>query len=167
MESEKASQPTATCDADLYSLLRATLELETLTASRDREIAAIEKKYASHMTRQQDRLRSAEARLEAYYRAHHAETKSIEYAHGTLGLRKPANPGLIPLSTKWSWETITEKVIARWRRKFILPPKPAIDKVRIKRLLTEKQLAACGMKLDTAERFFIDLKRPQSKGEAA
>jgi hypothetical protein len=153
------------CDGALYRLLKATLRTEMLVARRDSEVATIQKQYATQIAKSGIDTASLEAEIEAYYDAHRDELerdgkKSVQLANGTLGMRAPSNPPLVPLNAKWNWEKIEAKLKELWSKKYFHKPKPpGIDKVKAKKDLTEEQLKECGLKLDATEKFYYELNR--------
>jgi len=160
------------CEAALYKLLQATLRIEALTSSRDSEFSKIQQNYAPRINRETEKVEALEAAIEAYYVSNRAELeangqKSVQMAHGTLGMRTPANPALIPLNSKWTWDKITAAVLKTWKKRFVLPPRPAIDKVKLKKVLSQAELEACGLRLDGADKFYFELNRVTTPKEAA
>jgi len=161
------------CDRALSRILQATLRVESQTAARDSEIAAIQSRYAPKLAKDSLTIATLETEIQTYYTAHREELevegkKSVQFAHGTLGMRAPSHPSLIPLNAKWTWESITEKVRELWKKKYFAKPKePGLDKVKIKKELTEEELKQAGMRLDTDERFYYELNRLAAPDEAA
>ena len=149
-------------DGALRTLLRATLLQESLITARDAEIAAVMTRHSSPMAQAAGEIAALEQALESYYVAH-APTegkKWLQLTHGCIGMRTPSNPALIPLNDKWDWEKIAKKLKRLFKLRFFHKPKPpGIDKVKVKRELGVEQLAKCGLALDTAESFYIDLNR--------
>jgi Bacteriophage Mu Gam like protein len=161
------------CDAALYRLLQATLTSERLTATRDSEIAAIQKKYQSNLQKADAQIAALESGIQAFYVAHRDELeqdgkKSLQLSNGLLGMRAPTNPGLIPLNDNWSWEKIAQRVKELFKLKYFHPPKPPnLDKVKLKKELSADQLKRCGLKLDDSEKFYLELNRLAAAEAAA
>jgi len=153
------------CDRALHRLLMVTLRREKLTADRDSEIAAIQQRFSTPIAETRIKTTVLEQQIQAYYEEHRKELeiegkKSIQLSAGLLGMRAPTNPGLIPLSEKWTWDKIEAKLKEVWKNKYFHKPKPPDpDKVRIKKELTPEQLRQCGMRLDTDEKFYLELNR--------
>lgn len=158
----------------LRHLLKATLRREAKTAERDQEIAAIQTRLGPALEKASNDIALYTAQIEQYCLAHPEEmaegTKCRRLQWGVIGLRSPTNPALVPISDKWSWEAIAEKVHELWKNKFFAPPKPrALDKMKLKKALgsDEKALRQCGLKLDDAERPWFELERPKTPDELA
>jgi hypothetical protein len=155
----------AQCEASLFRLLKSTLRLESLTAERDRKIAEIENEYAPRLEKETAKIASLEAEIEAFYRANRAELevdgkKSVQMVHGTLGMRAPSNPALVPLDEKWTWERIARCVKRLYKMRYFHPPKPpALNKVKIKSELSAEELAGAGLRLEGEETFYYELNR--------
>jgi hypothetical protein len=153
------------CDGALYRLLILTLRSERLVAERDAEIAAVQKRYATRIASAGIETASLEAEIGTYYQENRQDLerggkKSIQLGNGTLGMRAPAQPPLVPLNQKWTWEKIAAKVKDLWKKKYFHAPKePGLDKVKLKKELDAEQLRECGLKLDTDERFYYELNR--------
>jgi Bacteriophage Mu Gam like protein len=156
----KALLTPAEADEALRALLRATLTNESILAARDAQIAAIQTRHSFDLAESEAEIASIEQVLEAYYTEHPPTgQKSIQLAHGLIGMRSPSNPALVPLD-KWDWEKVARKLKAAFKTRFFHKPKaPAIDKVKIKRELSAEQLAKVGLQLDTTESFYIELNR--------
>lgn len=149
----------------LKQLLEATLTAEQETAARDVEIAKIQGKYHARIIAAQTSCATLETEIEQFYREHRAKLeppnkKSLDLQFGTVGLREPSNPSLVPLNEKWTDAKIRRKVKSLWGMKFFRkPPPPAIDKNALKRDRTPEQLAQAGLKLDDTEKFHLSLNR--------
>lgn len=142
-------------------LLDATISLEKVVATRDGKVAVVQSQYAEAIAGQSGLVSTLEGQLEEFYRAHPpAEAKSIRFPHGLIGVREASQAALLPLNEKWTWEKISRKLRRVFKARFFHTPKPpGIDKVKIKRELSAEQLAACGMKLETSETFYVELAR--------
>jgi len=112
----------------LGRLLKATLRAEKLTAERDLEIAAIQKRRGQAIDKASADVALLESIIEAAYREHRDEwqqdKKSLQLGYGLVGMRAPSNPSLIPLNAKWSWEAIEDKIRELWKIKYFHKPKP-------------------------------------------
>jgi len=151
----------ADADEALRMLLRSTVTEESILAARDAEIANIQTRYSFDLAETAREIAAAERALEEYYTEHPPEgQKSLQFAHGLIGMRAPSNPALVPLDGKWTWKKIEGKLKRLWKSKYFHAPKPpGIDKVKIKRELSAEQLAAAGLKLDATESFYVELNR--------
>jgi hypothetical protein len=151
----------ADADEALRMLLRSTVTEESILAARDAEIANIQTRYSFDLAETAGEISMAEKALEEYYVEHPpAGQKSMQFAHGLIGMRAPSNPALVPLDEKWTWKKIEAKLKRLWKTKYFHRPKPpGIDKVKVKRELSAEQLAAAGLKLDATESFYIELNR--------
>jgi hypothetical protein len=162
-----------TCDEILRRLLNATLKFEALTAERDKEVADIQRKYATRIAAAMASQCELQHELEAFYGEHRAELepdgkKSVQLGYGLVGMRAPSSPALVPLNSKWTWESIAERVREVWKKKFFHRPKPpGLDKVKLKKELSADELADCGLKLDTTESFYFELNRLADQSERA
>lgn len=150
-------------DRTMYRLLVATLKHEKLVALRDLEIAGVQRSHELAIEKAAGEMIDLEADLEAFCIAHpetlEADKKSVQLAHGLMGLRT-SPPSLVPLNEKWTWEKIALKLRAVWKSKYFHKPKPpGIDKVKVKKDLNADELKGCGMKLDAPETFYLELNR--------
>jgi hypothetical protein len=151
-------------NAAMYRLLLATVRREKLVAERDEKIAAIQKERGPWIDKAAAEILSYETQIQAYYVANRElleqGKKSVQLSNGLMGMSTPSNPALVPLNEKWTWEAIAAKVKELWKKKYFHAPKPpGLDKVKLKKSLDEKQLAKCGLKLDTSETFYYELNR--------
>ena len=152
-------------DALLHRLFVATLRHESLLTLRDTQILEAQRKHAAEIAKSAAEAASLKTQIEKLYLDHRAELepegkKSLQLASGIVGMRAPSHPALIPLSDKWSWKKIAAKVKRVWKKQYFHAPKePALDKVKLKRELTPEQLQELGLRLDTAESFFLELNR--------
>lgn len=150
-------------DQALYRLLLTTLRHEKLLAERDRAIALIQRQYATGIENAAADKLQLEGQVETYCTTHKehfpAEKKSIQLAHGLVGL-KSSPPTLQPLDGTWTWEKIEKKLRAIWKSKYFHKPKPpGIDKVKLKKELSPEQMKKCGLKVEAAENFYFELNR--------
>lgn len=154
------------CQNALRLLLEATAAQEAAVAAQDLEISKIQAKHAPKIARFSSQIETLHEELEAYYRANRAKLetegrKSVKLSYGVIGMRSSGNPALVPLNAKWDWKKIAAKVRAVWKSRYFHDPKPPeLDKVKLKSELKPDQLAKCGLKLEAAEAFYIDLDRP-------
>lgn len=157
--------PSVWLDDALHRLLKATLQKEHLVAIRDAEILAIQRKHAPALEKEEKVIGTITPEIEAFCVANRAKleldgSKCVQLGSGLVGFRAPANPALVPLDKRWTWEKIARSLKCRYKLRFFHAPKlPTIDKVKIKRELTLEELAKSGMALDTAENFFLELNR--------
>ena len=149
----------------MYRLLKAGLAYESAVADRDAEIQQVQKKWATKIDKPAETISTLEAEIEQFYRLNGeklapAGQKSVQLTNGSIGLRAPTNPGLIPLNEKWTWEKITATLKRVWKKRYLHEPKPpGPDKVKLKKELTPAQLAKVGLKLDDTPNFFLELNR--------
>jgi hypothetical protein len=160
--SESNVQMIGFIDGKLRRLLEVTLQQEARIAERDSEIQAVHAVFAGALAKGGAEIATLTEQLEVFYGKHPAEDgrKSIQFAHGLIGVRSPAHPALVPLSDRWPWDKIERKLRRVFKLRFFHKPKPpGIDKVKVKRDLSVEQLATLGMKLDDTEHFYVELNR--------
>ena len=170
-----STPPAAWLDIALGKLLSITLSHESQTAARDAAILLIQQEYSPVINKDAARISKLTAEIEAFYRANSSELapngeKSLQLGYGLVGLRAPANPALVPLDDRWTWEKIAVKLKAEFGKRFFhLAKAPPIDKVKVKKLLSAEQLTKVGMRLDSTEAFFLELNRlaPADEQQAA
>ena len=158
------------CNRAMGMLLDATLEIERLTAERDKEIAAVQTQYEPALDKQLTQKAEMLASLEAFYRENVAELerggrKSYELGNGVMG-RRLDPPRLALLNRAWTWATATAKVGRRYGLKYLRVPEPELDKDLVKADLDADELAACGLKVVQSEEFYAEPAR-LPEGEAA
>lgn len=144
----------------LVQYVDSSLDRVKATAQRDREVAVIQQKYHPAIDRATAEMEVIQLQLEQFYHSHKpAAGRSIELAAGTIGMQLSSNPALVPLNEKWTWKRIEAKLRRAFKTKFFHAPKPpAIDKIKVKREMPAEDLKKYGMKLETSESFYIDLK---------
>lgn len=149
----------------LRRLLNATLTKEKEIAKRDTEVAQVEQRHSAGIEKATADIEALEAHLEEFYRAQRdlvraAGRDSMQLAHGVMGIRIGSQGSLVPVNEKWNWEKITRKLRRVFKARFFRTPQPpALDKLKVKKELTAEQLAECGLKIERAETFYIDLNR--------
>ncbi len=152
-------------DEALRRLQQAILQHDSQLTVRNAEIAAIQVRFASDLADAERRIDRLKLDLEQYYTSHQAEIeaggkKSLQLGYGLIGMRSAANPALVPLDEKWTWEKIGKKLKRLFKLRYFHAPKPpSIDKVKVKKELKADELAKCGLKLDDSESFYIELNQ--------
>ena len=134
---------------------------EKAIVSRDLLIGQAELQYAEEIFNAGAVCAGLAAQLEEYFLSHRpANASSIVLPAGTIGMQSAGVPALLPLNEKWTWKKIELKLKRLYKARFFHKPKPAgIDKNKVKKELTTDDLAKCGLKVETSESFYIDLKR--------
>jgi len=156
-EGSVADWTTGDAGTALGRLLDATLDRERAIAERDSEVAAIERQYAGRIAATAEEILALEQQLEGWYRLQNK--RIIHLPYGEIGVRTVGSPAL-ELLEGFTWKKVEAKLKRAFQAKFFHKPKPpAIDKNKIKKLMTEEQLARFGMQLASAESFYIDLAR--------
>ncbi len=159
-----ASWSPANADEALRQLHQAVLERDSKLTARNAEIAAIQVRYGADLAVQDGRIARFESELELYYTSHREEIeaggkKSLQLGYGTISMRAPSNPSLVPLDG-WTWEKIASKLKRLFKKRFFHDPKPpAIDKVKVKKELDAEELAKVGLRIESAESFHIELNQ--------
>jgi hypothetical protein len=103
------------------------------------------------------------AALQDYYYAHIAEIekggdKHLDTANGRMG-RRTHPEALAPLNRSWTWKRITELVQVVYQTRFLLDPKPQLDRDKLKAELVVEELKALGLKLEQDETFYAEPAR--------
>jgi hypothetical protein len=150
----------------LRKLLEATLALESETAQRDLEIAAIHARHEPNIMAAEMAVAHLSAEIESHYRLQwgrgHDEgniSKSLQLQYGELSMRLPSTPALIP-AKGWSWAKIAREVKKVWGPRYFLKPRaPSLNKIKLKAELSAVQLAKLGLTVDATESFSIQLNR--------
>jgi len=146
------------CVKAMGDLLAATIDEENVIAKRDRLIAKIQARYEPKINDARGRRDAAGQALEDYYYAHIPEiekngVKHLDLANGVIGRRD--NPQkLAPLNRSWTWQRITDLAQVLYKTRFLLDPKPAIDRDKIKAELAVEELKELGLKLEQGETFY-------------
>jgi len=167
----KAQQPIkeltsiADCEDAMRRLLLDIVKLESLEASRDRDVAlamALYQPGIELVTTHQEQL---EMQLLQYYLTHSAEIekdgkKSLQLTNGVIGIRlSPASLKL--LNKKWKWEIVLAKLRLVFGVKFERTAPPEADKDLIKKEIPADQLKDFGLKLSQDETFYAEPLRPR------
>ena len=152
-------------DRDLLRLLTATIKSERIMAAMAQDVAMAQKAHATGLTKTLEEIAELQHKIEETYTGNREiledGNKSVQLQHGLLGFRTPSNPGLEPLSDKWTWPKILAAAKKFYGTKYLHKPKPpGLDKVKIKKELDAEKLAKIGVKLDDAETFYYELNLP-------
>lgn len=159
---------TSTClewlNVALEKLLAATLESESLSSTRDLEVAAVQAKFAPRIKAAELSAAQLEGQIKSYYAHHRGELekegqKSLQLEYGEISMRIPSTPAL-ELLPKWNWPRVAKVVRQTWGARFFLKPAaPRLDKIKLKKDLSAAQLAKLGMLVDNTESCTIVLNR--------
>jgi|GEM_PF-3560857 len=148
----------------LHALLLAEVELEKQSGALDLARAAASAKFEKPIDAQRAAIADLTLQLQTYYMAHHKDlekngSKSIRLAFGVIG-RRLGQPVLKPLNRAWTWGSIAVKLRSIYNARYFHPPaEPKPDKDLIRQELNEDQLAACGLKTEQDENFFVETDR--------
>jgi hypothetical protein len=153
------------CNDAMRRLLLATVTREKLIANRDEQCVRVAKSFETEIGEVAGMEQDLAAQLEEYYITHLPEVetpqrRSVNLTYGTMG-RRLSPPALKPRNKSFTWKAIKVLLrgLANGERFFHVPTDPEPDKERIKKELSEEELAACGLKLEQDDEFFIELNR--------
>lgn len=138
-----------------------------LTAERDDEVLAINRKYEAELAKAQRRIDALSDALRVWAETHPAEfpkdRKSIQFLSGLLGFRT-GTPKLSLTSRAWSWEKVLEAI--KLRAFNFVRTKEEVDKEAILAFvnagpepaaeLEQKILRPIGLKITQGESFYIE-----------
>ena len=88
------------------------------------------------------------------------EKKSLRMLGGVVGYK--TSPPKLALLSRWTWDGVLEALQKKWRSYVRLHPE--VDKMQIKRdhklgKISDAELKAMGCKIESEDRFFIDLNK--------
>lgn len=156
-QAEQAFADYATADANL----------QAATAKMDKEITTIREKYSGDLMDNQG-LKDKSFEILQIYAMEHPELfskkKSIDSAHGSYGFRT-GTPKLSPLKG-FTWPAITNMLKTFLPDYVRVNEEAAKDKLLADRSLdnVRDQLSKCGIKVEQAETFFVELKKEDAPG---
>jgi phage host-nuclease inhibitor protein Gam len=152
-------------DAALLQLGRVEALLQKTEASLNTKLQKVRDEYElttrTHVDMKEQIIRGLEEFC-CEHQADFAERKTRDLTHGTIGFRM-SPPTVLQLSKKFPWKTIMELLRkTKWGTGFVRT-KSEIDKEAIKtafaaKEISEKSLAAVGIKVDQADNFVYDIK---------
>jgi phage host-nuclease inhibitor protein Gam len=159
----KALASVEDCSSAMSDLVIAQTQLEALVADRNREVATVQARYETSIDRAREAVGALEASLEDYYYAHIPEIeaggkKHLDTANGRMG-RRVNPPKLSPLNRSWTWKRIIDLVQVVYKERFLLKPKPEIDRDKLRCELAAEELKQLGLKVDQGETFYIEPAR--------
>ncbi|MDE2097830.1 MAG: host-nuclease inhibitor Gam family protein [Patescibacteria group bacterium] len=159
------------CEAAMYRLLLATLELEKLVADRDEHVARVQRSYESDINPLTDEVADLTAQLQQYYVLHldkieQAGKKSLQLQYGVMG-RRLSPKKLQLLNKSWTWSAVLVKLREIFGDRFIRTFDPEVDKEKIKSEMEAEYFRQCGLKLHQDENFYVEVARPKSPEVAA
>ena len=140
------------------------VELRRLQAERDKEMQALREKHDGRIEHVEKTIKRLVALAETYCLAHRgnvftAASKSAASALARFGFRD-GNPSLCLLNRKWKWESVIEALRAAKLFEFLRTVTVTdVNKDKLKTSqLSDVELAAVGLRIDQAERFFVEPK---------
>lgn len=148
------------CTKSMGDLLKATLELEKLTAERDMRIAEASSTSEKDIDMWRQYAAEQSDALQHYYLTHIAEMekdgkRSYQLPNGIIG-RRLSPEKLTTLSKSWTWKAALSALQARFPGKYVRTPEVEIDKDLIKAELDAENLKRCGMRLTQDDKFFAE-----------
>jgi phage host-nuclease inhibitor protein Gam len=153
----------ADCNDAMGQLREAETDLASLTADRDRAVAAAQTKYEVKIDAAKASAKGLRAALEAYYYAHlreieQGDVKHVQLPNGRMG-RRDNPPALVPLNRSWTKKAILNAVKVLFGLRF-LRVKEEVDLVALKDAkLAVEQLKQLGLKVEAGETFYAEPAR--------
>ncbi len=148
----------------MRGLLISEVELEKLQGAMDLARAEATAKFEKPIDAEKAHISDLTRQLKTFYMANHKElekdgNKSVRLAFGILG-RRLGQPVLKPRNRSWTWAAIAIKLRSIYNTQYFNPQPPAtVNKDLVRKELNEEQLAACGLKVDQDENFFVETDR--------
>ncbi len=161
-KTKTAIETTAHLEATIDEIARLEVTQRAKEARRDKAIQLVRDEHDAPLEDLKKRIKELTKLAETYCMAHRSDifpgkAKSAASALARFGFRE-GNPTLSLLNRRWTWEMILTTLKGRDLFKFIRT-KEEVDKDALKSSgLSDADLAALGLRLDTTERFFIDSK---------
>jgi phage host-nuclease inhibitor protein Gam len=157
------------CTKAMADLLVATTDIETLTAERDRAVAAASAEFEAYLDGAKEKQADLTLALRDYYYAHVGEleksgARSVQLVNGVMG-RRTSPPKLMLLNRNWTWGTVLVRLRERFGARFLRLSEPEIDKDLVKAELAVEELKALGLRLDQDEKFYAEPTRLPGPGE--
>lgn len=162
----KKTKPSIETTADLEitidEVARLEVSLRAREARRDKAIQLVRNEHDGPVEDIKKRIKALTKLAETYCLARRSEVfpgknKSASSALAKFGF-KDGNPTLALLNRKWTWDMVLTTLKSIDPIKFVRT-KEEVDKDTLKASkLTDAELAAIGLRLDSTERFYIDSK---------
>lgn len=148
-------------DAAVADIVRAKIKLTAALAERDAELAAVEKRHQTRLTRLQEDIAAREADVQAYCAAHRAalfaERKSRETPLAVFGFE--LTPPRVETARRLKWKDVVARLLRLdWGKAYVRQAEPKPDKEALladRDRLTPEQIAAAGIEFAQDEQFFI------------
>ena len=149
-------------DTIVAEVVRLKIKLTQKTATKDAEVAAIEKRHTASTTELMERIAALEHDVQAWCEAHRAvlftERKSRETSLAVFGFELTP-PRVETSSRKIKWADVVHRLMRLpWGKAYLNTPEPKPDKNALlsdREKLTPEQITAAGIQFCQDEQFFI------------
>lgn len=165
-EKEQAARMTrADVEAAVRELCIASVRIDETAAQMNADLARVRERYEPELAALRQTWEDLFARVEAWAQAHPEEfagRKSIVMVHGTIGYRT-GQPTLKPVKGM-TWERVLDvlrRIAPAYVRVKEEPDKQALL------TLGEENLGTLGLKIEQAERFYVEPNKESVKMEVA
>jgi phage host-nuclease inhibitor protein Gam len=154
-------------DADnaLLSLAKIDAYLQSKEAELNEKLQHIRASFDLETSSQKQMKAMLEMNLETFVMKNKGEfekSRSREMTHGAIGLRRTP-PKIAILNHKYNMKTVLELMRGiKWAKPFVRtkeePDKEALLAAIAKKEITDAKLASVGLKVDSSENFFYEIK---------
>jgi phage host-nuclease inhibitor protein Gam len=159
-------------DTAVAAVVRKRIELTKLKASKDADVAGIERHYQPSITFREKEIADAEAGILAFCEANRAalfpKLKSRETSLAVFGFEFTP-PRVETSSRKVTWKDVVARLLKlSWGKAYVTTPAPKPDKDALladREKLTPEQQTAAGIQFCQDEQFFIRPK-PETAADA-
>lgn len=149
-------------DTAAAEVVRQKINLTQMTATKDAEVAAVEKRHQALITTAQEEIAKLEEIIAEYCIANRSmlftERKSRETSLAVFGFEMTP-PRVETTSRKVTWKDVVARLLRLpWGKAYVKQPAPVPDKQALladREKLTEEQCTAAGVQFCQDEQFFI------------